>query len=306
MKKNKLDNNPLFQKIKSSLKFFKWWIKSPVSIGNIKSNQKVLLIVGSGRSGNTLLRKLLIEKSNLYIPPETYVLKDIVQIAKQVNGYPWDDQVDFLLSKLQFHRDFDTFNVENFNEFAWQAKQWPIKLQNAGSLYIGLYEWLAQKNNVSCDMVGDKTPLNTKALGLIDILWPNAIYIYIERDIVDVCASYVKSGIYDNVEDSAERWCDSVGCWKSFKSTISSDRYFELQYEDLVREPQENINNIMNKLNLPKREFGIQDINLGDVKAFSHHQNVNKEISQSSIGKGYKDLKPDLVEAIKKVKGRRL
>ena len=36
--------------------------------------QPFLLIVGSGRSGNTLLRKLLMENCNIYIPPESYVL----------------------------------------------------------------------------------------------------------------------------------------------------------------------------------------------------------------------------------------
>jgi hypothetical protein len=48
-------------------------------------------IIGSGRSGNTLLRKLLMENSRVVIPPEIPDLGSTIRRFTQVASTPWEE-----------------------------------------------------------------------------------------------------------------------------------------------------------------------------------------------------------------------
>jgi protein-tyrosine sulfotransferase len=272
---------------------------------NLEKSEGFLFVVGCGRSGNTLLRRLLMEKFDIYIPPETYVL------PRQVNQYgfsahlQWPEKVDAILSMLENHPEFETFGVESVSEFKVAAKKWPVDRQSFLDLIEGLYKWLGEKNNFASNWLGDKTPLNTLSLGLLHRAFPKAKFIFLERDPVDVVQSYLEAGLYQNADDAADRWLRSLKSWQSFRKLKSEKDLLELRYEDLVANPTAELEKIGNQFFIPERkdEKKIETTTLGDVGSRQHHSNVQNPPSTTSIGKGRTSISAVNLRSVRKVLG---
>jgi len=244
-----------------------------------EDNGKCLFIVGCGRSGNTLLRRLLMEKYDIYIPPETYVLASQILDYQANKKKPWPSQVETTLAKLEYHAEFETFGIPSLNEFAVKAKKWPVEKRSLHVLIINLYKWLAAFHGLNVEWVGDKTPINTLNLGVINKAFPNAKFIFVERDPVDVVASYLNSGIYSSPSDAAERWLKSCLAWERFRKLKCSDDLIEVKYEDLVSNSSKCIENIGSRFGIPLNRSkegcsNMENMPLGDVEMRHHHSNV--------------------------------
>ncbi|MCK0743690.1 sulfotransferase family protein [Chromohalobacter nigrandesensis] len=271
-----------------------------------ENTSEFLFVVGCGRSGNTLLRRLLVEKFDIYIPPETYVL------PRQINQYcvsdflRWPDKVDSILSMLENHPEFETFGVDSLSDFKVLAKKWRSDQQSFVNLIEGLYRWIGEQNSVTGQWVGDKTPLNTLSLGVIHWAFPKAKFIFIERDPVDVVESYLKAGLYQNAEDAAKRWKNSLKYWERFKKLKSDQDSLEFRYEDLVANPSLALERVSEKFAIPERseEKQMAPNSLGDVGARQHHSNVQNAPSTVSIGKGRKSMAVENLYTIRKVLGK--
>lgn len=271
------------------------------------NSENVLFIVGSGRSGNTLLRKLLIESYSIYIPPETYVIpKAIIEQLKHPNRQ-WRETVRHFFSSLEYHPEFSTFEVGSFSDLVDEVLFWPPEKQSLSALILRFYKWHGEKKKLEFDWVGDKTPLNTFHLGLIDGLFPNAKYINITRDGADVVDSYLKAKIYTSYDRAAERWISSLKAWKNFKHNIASENYFEIKYEDLVSKPSHMLKKVTQHLNIPERKSQICSQNLlGDVSARKHHVNVKQEPRIDYIGKGRMNIPAEVKSQLGKDMNRLL
>ena len=256
-----------------------------------KSDLDFVFIVGSGRSGNTLLRKLLMERSSIYIPPESYVIPSAVKGVLAGGGLSWNDEVDLFLARFEYYPEFETFGIDSLRKFAIGAKSWPKNERSIGLLLSRLYFWIASKKGLDVLAVGDKTPLNTMNLGLLDRILPKAKYIYIERDGVDVAVSYVKAGIYENIVDAATRWKDSKCAWRAFRKNLAIERYCEVRYESLVTEPERVLEEIIGCLALPRRNENENVTRvLGDIVMTPHLTKVLSPVNTHSIGAGRKWL----------------
>jgi hypothetical protein len=272
---------------------------------NSEKSEDFLFIVGCGRSGNTLLRRLLMENFDIYLPSETYVL------PRQVNQYcfsaqlKWPEKVDAILSILENHPEFETFGVDSVLEFKVAAKEWPVDQQSFIDLIDGMYRWLGEKNKVVGQWVGDKTPSNTLSLGILHWAFPKAKFIFLERDPIDVVQSYLKASLYQNAEDAAERWRKSLKFWQSFIKLKPEKDLFELRYEDLVANPTEVLGKVGKQFAIPERTEKKQfdSTVLGDVGSRRLHSNVQNAPSTTSIGKGRTSISDDNLRSVRKVLG---
>jgi hypothetical protein len=253
-----------------------------------KGNTKILFIVGSGRSGNTILRRLLMASGDIYIPPESYVLGQSVRSSLDIIGASWGDRVKLILSKFEYHPEFHTFGVTSLRDFARLAEQYPLERQTLGDLITGLYEWLAREHIGLPSWLGDKTPLNTLSLGLMKSIFPQARFLYIERDGADVVHSYLEAKIYPDGLQAGQRWLSSRRAWLSFKSSLARQHYAEVKYENLVRTPELEIKRLLEHFNIPERQAG--SLKLGDVDVHEHHANVLAPVNPNSIGKGRREM----------------
>lgn len=248
---------------------------------------KIIIIVGCGRSGNTLVRRLLMERADIYIPPESYVLGGVVSTLIRNPNVCWEECVNLVVSAFEYQSEFFTFEIESLKEFAVHAKGWGSERRSVGKLIYELYGWIAAKKEVAATWMGDKTPNNTLELGLIHRLFPNGKYLYIERDPFDVVDSYIKAGIYSNYMDAADRWLISKKAWKSFRTMVPESQVLTMTYEDLVGNNEKSITTVMSAFGIPNRigRFG-GILDLGDVNHHSHHSEVVNQITSSSVGKG--------------------
>lgn len=266
---------------------------------------KFVFLVGCGRSGNTLLRRLLMEGYDIYIPPETYVL------ARQINQFQlnyalsWPEIVDSVLLVLENHSEFQTLGVASLDGFKVDAKKWDENKKEFFFLVEELYRWLGENNGQRSAWVGDKTPLNTLSLGILNKAFPEAKFVYLERDPVDVVQSYLNAGIYTDAAEAACRWRISLRAWLKFRKSKKSSDVAVVRYEDLVSEPGKVVKELTEKFGIPERsessDFGT--VKLGDVDFYSHHGNVKNPPNVSSVGKGRATIKTDDLRKVIKVLG---
>ena len=70
----------------------------------------MFFIVGSGRSGSTLLRRLLIENTNCRIPNEIYALHFIIR--RSTYDKDWGSFLRFSLAQIKHQQDSEMFLVD--------------------------------------------------------------------------------------------------------------------------------------------------------------------------------------------------
>ena len=75
-------------------------------------------------------------------------------------------------------------------------------------------------------------------------IWPDARFIHIVRDGRDVARSCIGMGWAGNVWSGAQRGIDAESLWDRFGVTIPADRWFEVKYESLVKQPKEHLQRI--------------------------------------------------------------
>ncbi len=141
-----------------------------------------------------------------------------------------------LFEKSGLKGNFPTYNREHLHYMLRTA---------IGLLFV---QW-AGDADVKC--IGDKTPEHGSVLDLLDAVIPAAKYIHIIRDGRDVTVATWEWNMnmnperilkqYGNfagfVENLAKYWRDSVTQARNFGGA-HPNRYFELRYEDLHREPE--------------------------------------------------------------------
>jgi protein-tyrosine sulfotransferase len=259
---------------------------------NHYENLTPFFIVGSGRSGNTLLRSILAKNEEIVIPPESFVLGEAIRKYRLNKNLEWEDLCGIFCSVFERHHGFPRWDLD-LREFYKDVIQIENKDKNLEYLIHLFYMYYAQKHKNQATRWGDKTPINTFSLSLINSVFRNSVYIHMIRDARDVVSSYIKAGFYDNIEDACHRWLNSVNTAKKFGNKISKKRYMEVKYEDLVAEPEVVIKKVTEFLNIDYVEDMLnhfEGINvLGDT-GLSHHKNLKKPINTNSIGKWKEQL----------------
>lgn len=75
-------------------------------------------------------------------------------------------------------------------------------------------------------------------------LWPDARYIHLVRDPRDVSRSVVQKGWAGNLYQAAEFWLNAEACWDVLVGHLPSDRYIEIHYEDLILRTREVLDEV--------------------------------------------------------------
>ena len=202
------------------------------SVIGIQNLDPMPIIVGSPRSGTTLLRLMLDSHPDLAIPPETGFLTACEQLSDSgdelrerffqvVTTHPpeapgWKD---FQIPTEIFHARLQEIN--------------PFSIADGFRLFYRMYAERFGKNRW-----GDKTPLYGQHLEYLQELLPEAHFIHIIRDGRDVAASLRQlwfSPGYD-IGIQAHYWRDNV--LNTRKQGKRCRHYLEVHYEDLLRQPE--------------------------------------------------------------------
>ncbi|MEM9922301.1 MAG: sulfotransferase [Cyanobacteria bacterium P01_D01_bin.50] len=181
-----------------------------------------IFLVGAERSGTTMLRLMLNNHPNIAWCSEfEYAVEFMTDDGK---CYP---------NLNEFYRHLENNRIFNLHGFIINRQlSYPELIDNF------LYQRQQQENK---PLVGATCHRNFHYLLKI---WPDARFIHIVRDPRDVARSCIGMGWNGNVWCGSERWIEVEKLWESFRSTLSSDRFIEISYEDFLENTQENLERI--------------------------------------------------------------
>ena len=249
-------------------------------------------IVGSGRSGTTLMRRMVQANGQVHIPPEITVMGPVIHLFRQYNAMQWSELVHLIFARFEFHPESDVFNV-SLRPLVQQLVKVPPESRSLAMLLDRFYRYHGEQTAGPCDRWGDKTPLNSFYLTEIDSIFPDARYVHMLRDGVDVVHSMLQQAHRYTVASASARWKDAVHAVQTFAQT-SPQRCLEIRYESLVREPSAVARRVCDFLDVafdPRMIETDPDVKgLDDVRHLDYHANAFKPIVADGIGKGRRTL----------------
>ncbi len=176
----------------------------------------------------------------------------------------------------------------------------PLSQQSIEDLCKFYLDGLSTKNPESSSRVVDKYPLNCVQLGLISILFPNAKIIHCQREPLDVAISFytVLFKLGDDFTNDLmhfglyyEEYQRLMAHWTAALPTP----YFDLQYENLIRNPEAVTKELIAFCDLPWEDECLRfDRNERTVRTPSIWQ-VRQKIYDTSINR-WKNYEKHLAE----------
>lgn len=203
-------------------------------------------VVGSGRSGTTLLQALIDAHPNLSIPPESHVYD---RIAPVFDTY---GDLGIQRNRLRFIADL----LADAYVRQWQLDTSPEEIEarvirgDRIGVIDALFSLYAKKHGAR--RWGDKTPDHIRCLEAIRSDFPDARLIHLVRDGRDraearrrmIWGPSTPFGI-------ACEWRDEVMQWKAFCNAHGTEGTLVVRYEDLVTAPRETMARIFEFLEEP-------------------------------------------------------
>lgn len=190
-------------------------------------------IVGAGRSGTTLLRLILTGHSRLYIPPETWFLRDLVR-EFPLQGALAQPQIERAVAAMVHHERWADLDVPADAVRARVAALMASGAMTLRDLVDVVYRHLAQ--TAGKPRIGDKTPHYFAIVRQLAALYPAARFVHLLRDGHDVAMSWIDAGWQRYYEPGFE-WPAAVRCLARDCLALP-ERVLAVRYEDLVRQPE--------------------------------------------------------------------
>ena len=175
-----------------------------------------VFIIGMPRSGSTLLEQMLVShESFASLGEDASISNQVVAYIEQQTQLPYPECLSKLEQKL---------------------------ISTARNIYI---ERLKQSPHVRPYMI-NKLPANYQSLGLIYLLFPNAKFINIQRDYQAVAWSVFSNYFAENEPyfcslTEFKQYYDLYQQLMSHWHSVMPDALFDLQYEQLVTEPEQTL-----------------------------------------------------------------
>lgn len=242
------------------------------------NSNRPFFIVGAGRSGTTLLRLMLSGHSRLHVSPETWFLRELLE-RLPVDRALDSTEREWAIATMVGHYRWPDLGVTETRLRASLAGRPSITLRD---LTDAVYAFIAEDAGKA--RLGDKTPVYVQILPQLAALYPDAQFIYLLRDGRDVALSYIDAGWgHRCYEGEAFEWTAAVRAARAFAKTVSSEKWLEIRYEDMVRTPEPVVRRLCAFLGeafepammdfasradlVPKRERGIHPRVSGAVDA---------------------------------------
>lgn len=173
-----------------------------------------IFIIGTFRSGTTLLRFILDSHSHIACPPESKFLEPLARLYDSTSCMR---ALDFMGYEKEFIRN---------------------KIKDLSDSFFIPYMLARKKNRWA-----DKTPEYVRILEFIEWLYgPHCKYILIYRNGLDVAGSMVnmpieRLGSNKNIDDALEYWAHDMEIMMPWKVKYPN-RCFSLKYENLCADPK--------------------------------------------------------------------
>lgn len=270
----------------------------------------LFFIVGSGRCGTQMLRRILSCNKNVAVLPETHFITPLYD-KYRLNNIVCDDFLEVIDNVYSSEGDkwikvILNGSKKKYVDYKQQYRNY-VKLHNInGSIkdYIeGFYNFLFGPKF----LIGDKTPHYGANLEIILKIWPDSKIIYLKRDGVNTALSMMKHSAfvrdingnikfrnigrakYQNLEKNFSKKSPStekvIKFWKECITQIDDsiikmkkEKDFELlniKYEDLVYDTNNTLKLIYDFLGLEANKLAFYK-GLCEIKPFTSYKKILK------------------------------
>lgn len=245
-----------------------------------------IFVVGTSRSGSTMLRLMLNRHPELAIPPESHFLIPLVQdlplhaplspeqvkrAAEIITEHPrfesWCTTAEVLTEALLDH---PRPTLETLVDTAFRTETAPTSKPR----------W------------GDKTPEYTSIIDRLGALFPGARFIHIVRDGRDTSISLKQMRWYGwTAYERANYWQHTVLKVEAAGEKLGPSRYTRVFYEDLVLSPETTLQNLCDFLEIPMHgpmlsfhEDGLDRLS-PEQRRSGHHHKVSRPSRETDVAR---------------------
>jgi len=216
---------------------------------NIKSSGRPIFIIGSGRSGTTLLQRMLGSHSKISSPTgESHFFIQLFRNQHNFGDLTQAENIQKVLEEMRrISREFVEEDLHGIT-FNTTVLAEEFEIQGADTI-VKIIAALLMKNTIGENKTRwlEKTPYYILHIKTILKMFPNAQFIHIIRDGRD-CALSMLGRKYDlkifNTYHAAKIWKQYVDTGQQAKHYLANDAYYEIKYEDLIAAPEKNIKDI--------------------------------------------------------------
>ena len=201
---------------------------------------RVCFVIGSPRSGSTLLMRILNATSAIYSRPEPHLFPALAHLGfwNRVDAAPYD-QVQAQDGTRDFVADLPGGHADYYD---------------ACRAYMDiLYGRMLDASAGNEQYFLDKTPANALVLPFMERVYPDAKYIVLTRHPAAIFASYANS-FFDGDFESAVKFNPIISRYvpamADFLRTATAP-FLHVRYEDLVQNPEETLKAISAFLEIP-------------------------------------------------------
>jgi hypothetical protein len=206
-------------------------------------DERPIFIIGSERSGTTLLLAILACHPRIAVPEVTWYYPRFRPYIHTYGDLGEIANFDVLAHEMAHGLRVPFWRMPDANpatfgaEIAARAAE--IEQSFAG-VFTAMFERYA--NHVNKPRWGEKTPGNVFYIDRILEDFPNAQFVYIYRDCRDASAEFIESQFGPtNAYAAAEMWRDGQQAVKPYRDSLRLDQWFNVGYEDFVRDPVETL-----------------------------------------------------------------
>lgn len=261
--------------LKSHLITPRYWIKNVLwRFPQTISKKEVIFVLGTPRSGTTLLQKILESHSKLFsIQAETAIFSFKNFWSKNRKHFDFDELTkNKLLSESKDNIDFFENSVSILMD------------RNPGKIFI------------------EKTPQHIRYLSFLIKHFPNAKFVHIVRDGRDCYCSAIKHPWIPQSR-SIELFSKYYSsCVKRGIKSIGHPNVHTLKYEDLVQDPLAIVKDLMTFLSLEVEEEQLNSsFRSKDKRAqLEQFKKLNEGINNSSVGRWKNELNKKQIQEFEK------
>jgi len=250
------------------------------------SGENPIFIIGAQRSGTTLLRYILSSHPRIYIPPESnfiprYFGSDPTGSLSRESAI---EIVEGILTYRMFFKDWDTDRPDPVRLVDSLPYLTPVQILDAlYTQYALIYD---------AKRWGDKSPIYSDYIDLLDEIFPHAQFIHIVRDGRDVALSMLSSYysmrfFYFDLYYAATTWKQRVSIARNSGKRLGPEKYYELCYENLTTNSITEIKKVCDFLNEDFHENMVQPHSTakGSHHSKGIHSSTRKPLNAASVGK---------------------
>lgn len=273
--------------------------------------EKLFFIVGTGRSGTTLLQAMLSSHPGIVIPEETHFFSkfDPVLVGRGEEGFDdlvRADRVDAYVDRCMA--------VPHLRESGITEAMLRERLgrgpSDAQSLFLWVMRTLVGEAGIG-KRIGEKTPIHERHVARILELFPSAKFVHIYRDPRDTVASLMRmpwaGGAGQSARRIARRCAQTYETMTRWRATLGDTAVCEVRYESLVEDAEGVLRGVCaflgEEFDAAMLEFHARTGAGYQAREEAWKGGTRRPIDGSSIGRWKKDLSEREVAAIERAVG---